>query len=227
MEYDNVFFQDGYRLAREKLDAGPVRETIVEILESAYASIDSLIDSFQRRCRREGLRVDCKGGCASCCSQAVLVSAHEVLYMFSWMQKELSPVKFEQIREMALDKNRHTRQMEARDFLHFIHPCPFLEQDLCLIYPVRPMACRIYLSSDVESCKLQNDNPDDHNFMARLYRFPLRSGRLINEGIRRALKEKGILPAEWLIESFLCQVFDDREFLTRWIDDYKSFKIRE
>jgi hypothetical protein len=96
-----------------------------------------------------------------------------------------------------------------------------------MVYPVRPMACRIYLSSDSESCQAQYDSPEDREIMARLYEFPLRAGRLFNEGIRRALAEKGIITSEWLIETFLCQVLDDPDILTRWIEDYKSIRIRE
>jgi Fe-S-cluster containining protein len=117
--------------------------------------------------------------------------------------------------------------MKVWEFLHFIHPCPFLKDGSCIVYPVRPMACRIYLSCDSESCRAQYDSPEDSRIMARLYEFPLRAGRLFNEGIRHALAEKGIITSEWLIETFLCQVFDDPDILARWIDDYKSIRIRE
>jgi Fe-S-cluster containining protein len=227
MEYERVFYHDGYELASEKLNSLPVRQAIIEIQNSAYASIDGLIDSFCKRCTREGLGLDCTEGCSWCCSQAVLASTHEVLYMFSWMEKELSPEKLEQIRKKAEKRHRYTSSMKVWEFLHFIHPCPFLENGICMVYPVRPVACRIYLSSDLESCMAQYNSPNDSKIMARLYEFPLRAGRLINEGIRRALAEKGIVTAEWLIESFICQVLDDRNILTRWIDDYKSFRIRE
>ena len=117
--------------------------------------------------------------------------------------------------------------MSAMEFLHFVHPCPFLEEGACLIYHARPMACRIYLSSDEGSCRQQFDRPDDPTIMARLYEFPLRAGRLVNEGIRKALAETGIVTSEWLMESLLVQVFENSERLAGWINDYKAFMIRE
>ena len=227
MEYDNIFYQDGYQLARCILDTRPGSEAIIEIMESAYDSIDGLIDSFGNRCTREGLRMDCKKSCAWCCTQAVLVSTHEIMYLFAWMDKHLSSDQLTQIHQGAMERDRHTAQMDAREFLHFNLPCPFLCDTSCLVYPARPMACRIYLSADAESCKQQFDHPDKRDIMARLYEFPLRAGRLFNEGIRHALAQKGIVSSEWLMESFLCQVFYDRGILSRWIDDYKSFIIRE
>ena len=98
MENDNIFYQDGYQLAREKLDSRPASEAIMEIMESVYGSIDGLIESFSGRCEKEGLRVDCRMGCAWCCSQAVLASTHEIMYLFTWMEKNLSPNIIKKIR---------------------------------------------------------------------------------------------------------------------------------
>ena len=227
MEYDNIFYQDGYQLAREILESSEPVKAIPEIMESAYRSIDGLIESFTGRCQREGLRVDCKKGCAWCCSQAVLISTHELMYLFAWMENNLTPAGIEKIRKRAEDKNKLTAGMNAMEFLHFVHPCPFLEEGVCQIYPVRPMACRIYLSSDENSCIQQYDQPDDPGVMARLYEFPLRAGRLLNEGIRKSLAETGVVTSEWLLESMLVQVFENRERLAGWINDYKAFMIRE
>jgi Fe-S-cluster containining protein len=227
MEYGNIFYQDGLQLAREKLDSRPASEAIMEIMESVYGSIDGLIESFSGRCEKEGLRVDCRMGCVWCCSQAVLASTHEIMYLFTWMEKNLSPDIIKKIRDRAEERNKQTVGMSAMEFLHFTHPCPFLEEGSCLIYHARPMACRIYLSSSENSCKQQYDKPDDPDVMASLYEFPLHAGRLINEGIRKALAEKGIIPSEWLIESLLNQVFKSRRILAGWIDDYKAYKIRE
>ena len=131
------------------------------------------------------------------------------------------------IRDRAEERIEHTVAMSTMEFLHFIHPCPFLEEDSCLIYQARPMACRIYLSSSEKSCKQQYDKPDDPDVMAALYEFPIHAGRLVNEGIRKALAETGIIPSEWLIESLLHQVFNNPNILEGWLDDYKAYKIRE
>ena len=227
MEYDNIFYQDGHELARGILNTRPAGEAIPEIMELVYDSVDGLIESFTGRCEREGLSVDCKKGCAWCCSQAVLTSTHELMYIFAWMEKNLSPADLEKIHGRAESRNKYTAGMSAKEFLHFVHPCPFLEEGSCLVYAARPMACRIYLSSDEKSCKQQVDQPDDPGVMARLYEFPLRAGRLVNEGIRKALAEKGIVTSEWLIESLLVQVFAKKNRLSGWINDYKAFMIRE
>jgi len=227
MEIDNIFYRDGYQLARAKLDAGPAAAAIHDIMETVYASIDGLIESFTGRCDQEGLTVDCRKGCTWCCSQAVLVSSHELMYLYNWIEKNLETPMLDRINQAAHTRNKHTEGMAAMEFLHFIHPCPLLDNGSCLAYPARPMACRIYLSASEYSCRMQYEKPDKASTMARLYEFPLRAGRLMNEGIRKALAEKGIVTSEWLMESLLDQVFTDKHILEGWIDDYKAFLIKE
>lgn len=239
MEYDNIFYRDGYQLARGILDkrtggeieAGEETEavtvSILEIVESAYEAVDGLVESFILRCRRENRPVDCRKGCAWCCSQALLVSTHELMYLFTWMKVNLGRELIRRIEAAAVERDSRTREMRVMEFIHYTHPCPLLDNDACLVYPVRPMACRIYLSSDVSSCREQHDHPDDPGIMADLYEFPLRAGRLINEGIRKAFTEKGIVTSEWLIESLLNQVFADPDILSGWIEDLRAFFIRE
>ncbi len=222
-DIDNIFFNDGYRLAARMLGENPLKQALIEIMKSAYASIDGLIRSFRRRCSREGLRIDCRKNCSWCCSQAVLVSTHEVLYIFSWMENGLGPGQKAAIREKALKKDRLTRGMEAGEFLRFMHPCPFLENKSCLIYPARPMACRIFLSMDAGSCRRQYENPGGQENPS-LYEFPLRAGRLLNEGIRSALAQKRLHVSEWLMESFLCKAFADRQVFRKWLGGEDPFR---
>ena len=235
-EIGTIFFQDGYRLAREFLSQdtgqeatteGIIRETILQLMAAVYESIDGLIESFRNRCGREGLAVECKKACTYCCSQAVLVSNHEVLAIGQYMENRINPETREEIRTRTAEKHLATREMSAMEFLHHIHPCPFLAGGECIVYPVRPMACRCYLSASSESCREQYDDPADRSRVAALYEFPLRAGRGMNEGIRSALMEKGLSPSEWLLETFMDTVFEEENILDKWLAGDTPFNIRE
>ena len=89
------------------------------------------------------------------------------------------------------------------------------------------MACRCYLSSSVESCRKQHDHPQDRSMMAALYEFPLQAGRGMNEGIRSALMEKGLIPSEWLLETFMAAVFEDIQITDSWLAGNTPFNIRK
>jgi Fe-S-cluster containining protein len=221
-----IFFQDGYRLARQFISGGISRASLSGLMASAFESLDSLIDSFRNRCEREGLRVDCHKGCCLCCTQAVLASGHEVLAIREYLGDQFDPSALEGIRLRTAEKHSRTREMTAMEFLHYIHPCPFLAEGCCLIYPVRPVACRCYLSSSLESCREQHDHPRDRTMIAALYEFPLRAGRGMNEGIRSALMEAGLIPGEWLLEAFMEEVFEDGHILDAWLAGGTPFRIR-
>jgi hypothetical protein len=221
-----IFFQDGYRLARQFLNGGVNRQAILNLMASAYESIDGLIQSFRRRCRVEGLKVDCRKECTYCCSQAVLASGHEVLAIWLYMHGNLDQGLMDEIREGSASKHRDTDEMQAMEFLHYIQPCPFLKNKACLVYPVRPMACRCYLSSSLKSCRDQYDQPRSGRRAAALYDFPLKAGRGMNEGIRSGLMESGLLPSEWLLECFIYRLFESEERLDEWLEGKPAFGIR-
>ena len=229
-DYDDagtIFFQDGYRLAKEFIGRGISRSAILQLMVSAYESIDGLINSFRNRCEREGMHVDCKQGCTFCCSQAVLASNHEILLIWQYLDEHVPIQVLNGIKARTFSKDEVTGKMSAMEFLHYNHPCPFLSNDACLIYPVRPMACRCYLSSSISSCRDQQNNPDDKTKIAALYEFPLKAGRGMNEGIRSAMMEGGLVPSEWLLETFMRAVFENDRILETWLEGKKPFNIRE
>ena len=221
-----IFYNDGFRLAMEFISGGISRYTILQLMGSAYESIDGLINSFSNRCEREGMKVDCHKGCEYCCSQAVLASNHEVLLIWHYMDEHMTAGLIDAIKSRNSIKHKITHQMSAMEFLHYMHPCPFLEDGSCIIYPVRPMACRCYLSASMKSCQDQHDNPEDRTRIAALYEFPLKAVRSMNEGIRSALMETGLIPSEWLLETFMAAVYADETILETWLAGKTPFNIR-
>jgi hypothetical protein len=90
----------------------------------------------------------CKKGCSHCCYQAVAVSTWEVERIAKYSKRKptgfigYSPARGEGISHIV-DKFANT-------------PCPFLVEDTCAIYPVRPINCRSHLSlgDDPLDCSL-------------------------------------------------------------------------
>jgi len=195
-------------------------------MSAAYEAVDGLIISFRNSCRRESLNMDCQHGCAWCCHQAVLVSTQEVLLISRYLSEELTDEQRAVVHRNALEKEAVTGDMTVREFLQTLHPCPFLKDHSCLVYPVRPMACRCYLSSDVDSCLAQYHQPGNRQIMAALYDFPLRAGRSINEGIRAVLMQNRIITSEWLLEVFITKTFTRQEIFDEWLSGEDPFTIR-
>ncbi|MBI9075006.1 MAG: YkgJ family cysteine cluster protein [Desulfatibacillum sp.] len=102
--------------------------------------------------------VVCEKGCASCCTTHVTMTTLEGQAILDYLFKAGDkPVPQNQglgeLFRPAITTNGLARCcMERREPPveqkpdHF-NPCPFLEDNACTIYPVRPLGCRVMLSS--------------------------------------------------------------------------------
>jgi Fe-S-cluster containining protein len=225
-EIGNIFFQDGFKLAKEYLAGGVSDTKLIRLMSTAYEAVDGLIISFRNRCEREGLKIDCRKACAWCCHQAVLVSTQEVLLISRYLSEEMTDEQRQLAYRNAFEKEAVTGDMNVREFLQTLHPCPFLRDQSCMIYPVRPMACRCYLSADVETCMALYHQPGNRQIMAALYDFPLCAGRSINEGIRAVLMQNRIVTSEWLLEVLITKTFAREGIFDEWLSGEDPFTIR-
>ena len=227
-EFDAAFYADGYKIAEKCLKAGLSMEGILKVCEQLYSSIDQLNGSFTSQCIRKNLSIACKKGCSFCCNQSVFVVPYEVFYIMQYMELNIPADMNDGIREAATIKNNRTGKMKMQQLLHNEDACPLLDDEgQCIVYDARPMACRIYLSSDVSTCRNDFENPDDLNHFPALYEFPLRAGRMLNEGGCTYLNEKNIIPFEWTLESSLNKVFEDIQAFRKWLGGVNLFQARD
>jgi hypothetical protein len=95
----------------------------------------------------------CRKGCSHCCHIAVAVNQAEAQIIGEHIGQ--------------LPEHPANRGMEGRDgFAEFVplgyeNPCPFLVDNQCSIYDVRPSACRLHFSLDIspDICKLDEARP--------------------------------------------------------------------
>jgi Fe-S-cluster containining protein len=220
-----LFFADGYRIAKEVLGDGISKETILLLQQRIFESIEDFLELFSDQCRQTNQAIACKKGCSWCCSNAVMVLPLEAFYMAEFVNGHFSEKERSAFLASAAKKDEITAKNEAIDFLHFKIPCPFLTDGACAIYEARPMACRLFLSKDVNSCLAEFDSPRNHELFPMLYEFPLRAGRQLNEGLYSFLREKGLEPFEWLLESSILIAFQSGS-LGEWLKGANNFQVR-
>ena len=106
----------------------------------------------------QGMDFVCDKGCAACCTQNVTMTAVEgdLIHGHIWEQGQQAWFA-ERLQEKGQTgrPQRTTNQFAAACLAAEdsdpgtcgnLGPCPFLEQDVCTIYPVRPFACRSFAS---------------------------------------------------------------------------------
>ena len=202
-QLEKAFFHDGYQLAMKAVEANMKQEAVHQSLKEMYAAIDGLIDSLFVYARQQNQSIDCKRGCSWCCHQPVFALDYELDYLKVAVNKSFDAETISGIAEKAKQKQNKLSLLKGDDLMNAKHPCTLLKDKTCMAYDARPMACRIYLSSDVNSCVHFYKHPDDKNTYPALLDMPMRLGRMMNEGFKSALKTNGVEAKEYRIEEKL------------------------
>ncbi|MFV0435850.1 MAG: YkgJ family cysteine cluster protein [Desulfopila sp.] len=100
----------------------------------------------------------CRQGCACCCTQNVTVTTPEALEIIDFIrQHQMQEWLWARLAgDLQPNRPRYTlntmaraslaRKELAEEGVDFTSPCPFLDTNRCSLYPVRPFACRSFLS---------------------------------------------------------------------------------
>lgn len=97
--------------------------------------------------------VACKEGCSWCCYQAVPVTAVEAFRIVRFLKTQLDKNKGKKVINKTCELDKLTRGLtpKARDKKRVA--CAFLQDDRCVVYPVRPLTCAEFTSFNVKDCK--------------------------------------------------------------------------
>lgn len=95
----------------------------------------------------------CRPGCAHCCHQSVGVTVPEALAIARHLLATRTTVELQSLQQRVARAQHETRGLTRDQRNSPEHPCPFLNDDLCSIYQVRPLSCRGVHSLDEQACK--------------------------------------------------------------------------
>ena len=206
-ENDRIFYSDGYQLAQSAIEKELSNETLFEAIKLLYSAIDNLNDSIIALADKQNMKVACAKGCEWCCHQAVYANSYELHYLSEHIATKFTPEEISTLANKSFEKHAQTSILDERNIHKFKSPCPLLVQGSCSAYEARPMACRIYLSTKLETCTEFYKHPENESNYPALLDFPLRAGRMMNEGFSAALKEAGVETSEFRMEEGLSILF--------------------
>lgn len=202
-QFEKAFYNDGFQLGTKALEAGDDKKRLFSAIEEMYAGIDGLIDQLTVLAQQQNKAIQCKVGCEWCCHQPVFALDYELAYLQNYIDEYFDEERKAAIKSKAQRKERKLSALNNDELLNAKSPCPLLNDGACMAYEARPMACRIYLSTSLQSCLKFFNKPDDKTSFPALMDMPMRLGRMMNEGFKSALKLNGILPEEFRIEEKL------------------------
>lgn len=131
---------------------------------------NGVVDLAKKREIKNGLTITCQKGCGVCCCQLVPLSVPETFFIRDYVnslageRKKLILNKFQAIKEAMQARGLIERLAKIEDtgehkalggeYFQMGHPCPFLEDNSCSIYAIRPFSCREYnVTSPAELCR--------------------------------------------------------------------------
>ena len=162
----------------------------------------------------------CQVGCAWCCYKTVGSAAPEVLRIADYLRTHLSPEALEATldRVIRLDEERRLAHPDKRSKAR---PCSLLKDNQCIAYPVRPLTCRGFNSSDARKCEM---SLDPHNkVVVPAYLPQQRLYTLVLDGVRSGLSESGLSGELLELTRALRIALTSVEAMTKWLAGQNVF----
>ncbi len=139
------------RLADQALERRGGEVELARLMTAVEARVQSVLLS-----ERPDLEVAsaCQRGCASCCTVNVGTLPVEGVAAAAWLRRRTGDEAIGERAGALLRFHDEVRWMEDGERVRARVRCPFLEgSGGCVIYPVRPLACRALSSLDAGECK--------------------------------------------------------------------------
>jgi Fe-S-cluster containining protein len=198
-----------------------------ESFRRSWESVVSLLEGYQRAIiEASGMTASCKKGCAVCCCHWVEdVNSFEAEIIVDYLRKNHGGSiprivekcrsdngRFERLkriveRKLKLVKSTLNREIDGTDlllasFYQLGSECPLLDNGGCMIYRVRPMTCRMYVSfSDPARCTPESIN--EGKTPTYLFDPEEEAGRLIGRLHVRFMKFDGDTGLRSLLSRYL------------------------
>jgi Fe-S-cluster containining protein len=132
----------------------------------------------------------CQEGCAWCCHKLVGTTAPEVFRIADYLQKHFTPQELQTIQNHILVRDEERKGLREDRWSAARLPCPLLVDNRCSVYPVRPLTCRGFNSSDARQCERWVKKRE--RVEVPIYQPQHRLATFVLDGIRAGLSESGL-----------------------------------
>jgi len=208
-----AFFQALHRAFDRTLAATQGRPALVDAL------LTQAFDSFQGnvaiQCEDEP-PLDCQRGCATCCTLRVSATAPEVMGVVRFL-RAVAPRLLERGIDLigqVRQADTTTRGLGEAERVALRQRCPFIAQGVCVIYPVRPLACRGHASHSLKACV--------EAAAGRAQEVPYSGGHrmvraLVQNAMQSALRSAGLAWGSYELNQALLLALDNPESEAQWL----------
>lgn len=159
--------------------------------------------------------IACRKGCPSCCTLRVTALAPEVFMVAAYLRATAPALRGHGIDLIGRlrDTDAATRGLGEEQRVALRRRCAFIEQGVCLIHRVRPLACRGHASHDRRACAdAAAGRVDEVPFSG-----PHRVVRvLVQSALQAALRQQGLAWGAHELNHALVLALDDPSTPASW-----------
>jgi hypothetical protein len=190
LELKDQWSQIQAEAVREILAKGRTPEAAVELAQNAEVCADAILKKMY-----PDPPFACKAGCAWCCCQQVTVGPPEVFAIMSFIANGLggdegANGKLQPFYDRVVCLHEQVKGMNAEARAKARLSCALLMDGRCSVYPVRPLLCRAFNSTDARRCERAwkagswGDLPVVWNYYSMILG--------VVDGLKKALTQEGL-----------------------------------
>ena len=160
--------------------------------------------------------IACHKGCPSCCTLRVGVLAPEVFMVAAYLRATATALQSHGINliQRIRAADAVTRGLDEVDRVALNRRCAYIEQGVCLIHRVRPLACRGHASYDKRACV--------EAAAGRVNEVPFSGPHqlvrsLVQSALQAALRAQGLAWGTYEMNHALVLALDDEHAGSRWL----------
>lgn len=188
-----------------------------QLVDTVLALAWALFDANVAVQSEELPALDCHKGCATCCTLRVTATAPEV-FMVARFIRAVEPslaTRGVSLQAQVDRADEATRSQGEAERVALRCRCPFIARGVCVVYAVRPLACRGLASHDRKACAQAAAGRAD----AIPYSEPhMRMRSLVQNALQSALRQHGMAWASYELNQALRMALDDPSLEQQWLD---------
>jgi Fe-S-cluster containining protein len=159
--------------------------------------------------------IACRAGCAWCCSLFVSATAPEVLRIADYLRASSSADDLAALRERLVQREQQLAGKTAEQRSAARLPCVLLVNQQCSVYPVRPLACGSWTSTDAKRCEESWRRHWATTITANQMQLWLYGGVML--GLREGLDAYGLDSEQLDLTTALRIALDTPDAAARWL----------
>lgn len=195
------------------------RENLVDaVLSIAFDSFDGNVEI-----QSEGQpAIACHKGCATCCTLRVTATAPEVLLIARYIRAtaHLLGQAGIDLTQRVTDADAVTRGLSEAERVKLRRRCAYIHDGVCVIYQVRPLACRGHASYDKKACVEAAAGRADAVPISEPHQV-VRS--IVQTSMQSALRDGGYAWGAYELNHALMIALRNPDAATRWLGGHDVF----